>query len=75
MHTSTKVLEGLMDAEYFAVLLELEEKGGHWTFDEDCDTFHYEGKPLILLFDMPWLEEPDFECHPDFEEMVWAKRK
>jgi hypothetical protein len=75
MHSSTKVLEGLMDAEYFAVLVELEEQGGYWTHDEDCDTFHAGGQRLVLLFDIDPNEPADFECHPDFEDMVWARRK
>jgi len=78
MHSSTKVLEGLMDPEYFATLVELEEKGGYWTHDEDCDTFHYGGMPLVLLFDLPWqLEngEPDFETHPLFEEAMLDRRE
>lgn len=70
MHTSTKVLKELMDAKYFAFFLTLEEKGGYWTFDEDCDTFHYGGKALIHLYAMPG-DEPDFECHNDFEEMMF----
>lgn len=75
MHTSTKVLKSVMDEEFFATFLELEANGGHWTFEEDCDTFHYEGKPLVLLFDIAPGIPADFECHPAFEEMVWAKRK
>jgi len=73
MHSSTKVLKELMDEDAFAVFEKLEANGGYWTLDEECDTFHYEGKPLILLFDMPWLEQPDFECHPAFEDMVYGE--
>lgn len=73
MHTSTKALKELMDPQYFATFEDLESKGGFWTHDEECDTFHFEGKPLVLLFDMPWLDQNDFEVHPDFEALVYSK--